>query len=107
MSPRNGYIPAIIDFIQKLIDKGSAYQAGGDVYFALLPCADYGKLSSKNRRFICSMRVMYGNKRKPSDLHMESEPAGDFADPWVMVDLAGILMFSIAYMHLVNILNSW
>jgi len=38
-------IPEIIEFIQKLIDAGYAYQANGDVYFSLKKFATYGKLS--------------------------------------------------------------
>ena len=35
---------AIIDFIQSLIAKGYAYEAGGDVYFRTAKFAEYGKL---------------------------------------------------------------
>jgi len=40
-------IPAIIAFIEKLIERGHAYAAGGDVYFARDTCAEYGKLSGR------------------------------------------------------------
>jgi len=40
-------IPEIKDFIQKLIDKGAAYQAGGDVYFRVNACEKYGALSNR------------------------------------------------------------
>ncbi len=39
------YIPEIIDFVQVLIDKGYAYEADGDVYYAASKFGDYGKLS--------------------------------------------------------------
>lgn len=42
------YIPKIIDFIQMLIDKGYAYQAGNDVYYSTRKFADYGKLSNQS-----------------------------------------------------------
>lgn len=38
-------IDAIIEFIQKLIDKGYAYNVDGDVYFSTKKFAEYGKLS--------------------------------------------------------------
>ena len=41
-------IPEIIAFIQGLIDKGYAYEAGGDVNYRTEKFADYGKLSHQN-----------------------------------------------------------
>lgn len=38
-------VPRMIEFIQKLLDKGYAYQADGDVYFRVNMIKDYGKLS--------------------------------------------------------------
>lgn len=38
-------MPLIIDFIKKLVDNGSAYTAGGDVYFRTRSFKSYGKLS--------------------------------------------------------------
>ncbi|QOX65437.1 cysteine--tRNA ligase [Anoxybacterium hadale] len=38
----------IIDFVQELIDKGYAYEAGGDVYYSTRKFNDYGKLSKQN-----------------------------------------------------------
>lgn len=41
-------IPAIIDFIQTLIDKGYAYEADGDVYYRAKKFKNYGQLSDQN-----------------------------------------------------------
>ncbi|MGM7724562.1 cysteine--tRNA ligase [uncultured Metabacillus sp.] len=41
-------IDIIIDFIQALIDKGYAYEAGGDVYYKTREFAEYGKLSHQS-----------------------------------------------------------
>jgi len=41
-------IPDMIEYIKKLIDKGFAYEAGGDVYFAVRKFSDYGKLSGQS-----------------------------------------------------------
>lgn len=40
-------IPAIIDFIQQLIDKGYAYVSAGDVYYRTRKFAHYGELSGQ------------------------------------------------------------
>lgn len=41
-------IPEIVDFIAELVEKGHAYESGGDVYFRTGSFAEYGKLSHKN-----------------------------------------------------------
>jgi cysteinyl-tRNA synthetase len=43
-------IPAIIDFIKELIDKGFAYEINGDVYFSIEKFKNYGNLSKRNIR---------------------------------------------------------
>jgi cysteinyl-tRNA synthetase len=42
------YMPQIIDMIQRLIDQGFAYAAGGDVFFDVTRDASYGKLSNRS-----------------------------------------------------------
>lgn len=41
-------IPAIVTMIQGLIDRGHAYEAGGDVYFRVRTFDGYGKLSGRD-----------------------------------------------------------
>jgi cysteinyl-tRNA synthetase len=49
LNPRATHeIPAIISFVQKLIDKGYAYQAGSDVYYRARKFKHYGELSKQN-----------------------------------------------------------
>lgn len=49
MQPRVSlYMDKILAFIQKLVDNGFAYQAGGDVYYRTRKFADYGKLSGQS-----------------------------------------------------------
>ena len=43
-----GHIPEILALIGRLVEKGFAYAAGGDVYFDVRRKADYGKLSRRN-----------------------------------------------------------
>jgi cysteinyl-tRNA synthetase len=38
-------IPEIVEFITELIDRGGAYEAGGDVYFSVANAPEYGRLS--------------------------------------------------------------
>ncbi|MBX6386668.1 MAG: cysteine--tRNA ligase [Microbispora sp.] len=43
-----GHVPEMIELIRRLIDKGHAYAAGGDVYFDVVSYAErYGKLSNQ------------------------------------------------------------
>lgn len=42
------YIQEIIEFVQKLVQKGYAYPADGDVYYRARKFADYGKLAHQN-----------------------------------------------------------
>ena len=41
-------MPEIIEFIQKMLDNGSAYKSGDDVYFDVSKVPDYGILSKQN-----------------------------------------------------------
>ncbi|HLW72458.1 MAG TPA: cysteine--tRNA ligase [Candidatus Babeliales bacterium] len=79
-------IPAIIDFIQKLIDKGDAYQAGNDVYFCIEKFPEYGKLSKQKIEDLhAGVRVdVCEQKKNPLDFALwKSEPEGEFwPSPW-------------------------
>ena len=48
IAPRaTGHIPEQIAMIKKLIEKGHAYETGGNVYFDVTSMPDYGKLSGR------------------------------------------------------------
>ncbi len=81
------HIPDIIDLIQKLIEKGYAYEVEGDVYFSVRKFKDYGKLSKRSvDELIAGARVEPGEKKKdPLDFALwkaskAGEPAWD--SPW-------------------------
>jgi cysteinyl-tRNA synthetase len=63
------HIPEILALIQKLMDRGMAYAAAGDVYYEVRKRADYGKLSKRNVDDMRSgARIEVGeHKRDPLD----------------------------------------
>ena len=73
--------------IERLLDKGNAYQAGGEVLFAVDSMPDYGQLSGRNLEDnLAGARVAVDtHKRNPADfvlwkLSSEDEPGWD--SPW-------------------------
>ena len=79
-------ISQIIDFIQELIDKGCAYQAGSDVYFRIDTFPEYGKLSGQKIEDLqAGLRVdVREQKENPLDFALwKGEPEGEFwQSPW-------------------------
>jgi cysteinyl-tRNA synthetase len=79
-------IGIIIDFIQKLIAAGKAYESNGDVYFRVREFADYGKLSKhKLEDLRAGARVDVSEKKDdPLDFALwKREPEGEFwQSPW-------------------------
>lgn len=83
-------MPEIIAFVQGLIDKGMAYEAGGDVYYRTRKFPGYGKLSGKNiDELKAGARIEVGDiKEDPLDFALwkarkeESEIAWE--SPWGM-----------------------
>jgi len=80
-------IPAIIEMVQRLIEKGYAYQVDGDVYFRVKSKPDYGKLSARDLdSMLAGARIEPGeNKEYPGDfaLWKASQPgAPRWASPW-------------------------
>ncbi len=81
------YIQQIIDITQKLIDKGIAYEASGDVYYSVDKFSDYLKLSKRNMDdMLAGARVAPGEqKQNPMDFALwktakPGEPSWD--SPW-------------------------
>jgi cysteinyl-tRNA synthetase len=64
-------IPTIIEMTERLIERGHAYEAGGDVYFRVRSKADYGKLSGRD---VDSLRA--GARVEPGE---QKEDPADFA----------------------------
>ena len=81
------HIGEIISIIERLIAKGLAYQAGGDVYYAVDKFASYLKLSKRNMEEMqAGARIAPGEaKRNPMDFALwkgakPGEPSWD--SPW-------------------------
>ncbi len=80
-------IPSIIEFIQKLMAEGYAYEVEGNVYYEVARFPEYGKLSGRTEEGVMAgARVeVEPNKRDPRDFALwkrakPGEPA--WASPW-------------------------
>ncbi|MFK0272086.1 cysteine--tRNA ligase [Ensifer sp. NPDC090286] len=80
-------IAQMIDIIEKLIAKGHAYQAGGEVLFDTKSMADYGQLSKRNldEQQAGARVAVEAHKKSPGDfvlwkLSGENEPGWE--SPW-------------------------
>ena len=81
------FIAQMIELVQRLIDAGHAYPAGGDVYFAVSTFPDYGKLSKRSLdEMMAGARIAVDpNKRDPMDfaLWKASKPGEpSWPSPW-------------------------
>ncbi len=81
------HIAGMIAIIERLIAKGHAYEAGGEVLFRVASMADYGKLSGRNLEDnIAGARVaVESHKENPADFVLwkasnDDEPGWD--SPW-------------------------
>ncbi|MGE5618548.1 MAG: cysteine--tRNA ligase [Sphingomonadaceae bacterium] len=80
-------IPAIIEFVEKLIAEGYAYEVEGNVYFEVAKSPEYGKLSGRSEEGVMAgARIeVDASKRDPRDFALwkrakPGEPAWD--SPW-------------------------
>jgi cysteinyl-tRNA synthetase len=81
------HIPEMIALVQRLLEKGHAYQVGGDVYYAVESFPEYGKLSKRTLdEMQAGARVEVDEKkRNPLDFALwkaakAGEPSWD--SPW-------------------------
>jgi cysteinyl-tRNA synthetase len=80
-------IPQMIDMITALIDRGHAYEAGGEVLFDVTSSADYGELSHRNlEEQQAGARVaVEDHKKNPADFVLwkqSSEDEPGWPSPW-------------------------
>ena len=68
LEPRaTGHITQMAEVIERLIERGHAYAAGGDVYFAVRTFPDYGVLSGQKVDDVHQGEGEAGGKRDPLD----------------------------------------
>jgi cysteinyl-tRNA synthetase len=68
VDPRaTGHITQMVELMQRLIDSGHAYEAGGDVYFDVRSFPDYGALSGQRIDEVVQGEIDEGAKRDPRD----------------------------------------
>jgi len=80
-------IPEIIEVIEKLIEKGYAYESEGSVYFSVEKFDDYGKLSGRNLEDMeAGARIkIEESKNHPMDFALwkkEEEKKPNWDSPW-------------------------
>ncbi len=88
LEPRaTGHIPEMIALISGLVERGTAYEVAGDVYFAVQSFGEYGKLSGRSlEEMMAGARIEVDDrKRHPMDFALwkaskEGEPFWD--SPW-------------------------
>jgi len=81
------YIEEMIDIVRRLIDRGYAYEADGDVYFSVGKFPDYGKLSKRHLDdMLAGARIEVDEKkRNPLDFALwKKSKAGEpfWQSPW-------------------------
>lgn len=68
IEPRaTGHVPQMVELMQRLIDGGHAYAAGGDVYFSVRSFPEYGALSGQRVDEVEQGEVETGCKRDAVD----------------------------------------
>lgn len=85
ISPRaSAHIIEQIELIKKLIEKGHAYVADGDVYFSVQSDPDYGKLSGQKIEMLQdAVRIEADpKKRHPADFHLWRKAAPEHILRW-------------------------
>ena len=82
-----GHIPEMLELIGALLERGAAYEAGGDVFFSVAAYPDYGKLSGRRPDELrAGARIDPGEaKRDPADFALwkaakPGEPS--WPSPW-------------------------
>ncbi|MFN2494404.1 MAG: cysteine--tRNA ligase [Pseudonocardiaceae bacterium] len=80
-----GHVPQMVELMARLIERGHAYPAGGDVYFAVDTMDDYGALSGQRVEEVSQGESVGAGKRDPRDFTLwkgakPGEPS--WTTPW-------------------------
>ncbi len=78
IAPRaTGHVTQMIDMMARLIERGHAYAAAGDVYFAVRSYPEYGTLSGQRLDDVAAGRDRRRGQARPTRLHdVEGRAAG-------------------------------
>ena len=76
------HIPEMIEMIKKLIEKGYAYQANGDVFYSVRKFTEYGRLSGKNMDELLSGARVEIDEKKKDPLDFALWKASKPGEPW-------------------------
>ncbi|MFG1639165.1 cysteine--tRNA ligase [Amycolatopsis sp. NPDC049252] len=86
INPRaTGHVTQMVELMQRLIDRGHAYAADGDVYFSVKSFDDYGKLSGQVLDDVQDGEAPTRGKRDPRDFTLwKSAKPGEpsWPTPW-------------------------
>ena len=75
-------IPQIVGLIEALIDRGHAYESGGDVYFSVPSYARYGELSNRDPELMDQGEEDNSLKRDPRDFALWKTRKDDEDTAW-------------------------
>lgn len=76
------HIPEMIEMIKRLIEKGYAYQANGDVFYSVRKFSEYGRLSGKNTDELLSGARVEIDEKKKDPLDFALWKASKPGEPW-------------------------
>lgn len=76
------HIRGMISLIQRLLDKGLAYEADGDVYYAVANFPGYGKLSGRDPDEMMAGARVDVNEKKRNPLDFALWKASKETEPW-------------------------
>jgi len=83
MPRATGHIPDIIEAVQKLIEKGYAYAANGEIFFDISKFKEYGKLSKISKAELASLRLEPNPaKRNAGDFALWKAAPSDYPLAW-------------------------
>jgi len=76
------YIPQIIEMVQRLIEKGHAYELDGDVYFSVPSFPAYGRLSGRDEKAMRAGARIEEDTRKRDPRDFALWKAAKPGEPW-------------------------
>ncbi len=76
------HIQEIIELVKRLVDKGLAYSANGDVYYDVTKFVDYGKLSKKRLNGLIAGARISPSEKKRGPMDFALWKASKEGEPW-------------------------